>query len=278
MEAPRMPPAVNYHVLAACNYQCKGCYAAFAGVHGWLGLERARDVITRLREAGVEKLTLAGGEPTLLPDLDALVAHAKAVGLTTSVVTNATGLDEARLAALAPALDWLAVSIDSFDDAVEADFGRGTGAHVAHATAMLRAAKRLGIRTKLNTIVMRTNWREDMAQRVRELDVDRWKVLRLLPVEGENDAHYAAYAVTTEQFRAFVARNARAITVAEDHDDMYGSYAMVDPWGRFFQNDAGRVRYGRPILQVGAQASLADVGWNEARFLGRGGAYAWAKG
>jgi hypothetical protein len=51
---------------------------------------------------------------------------------------------------------------------------------------------------------------------------------------------------------------------------------MIDPLGRFYSNCSGRYLYGRPILDVGVKASLADVGCDAEKFVRRGGMYEWA--
>ncbi len=56
---------------------------------------------------------------------------------------------------------------------------------------------------------------------------------------------------------------------------MRGSYVMVDPLGRFFGNATGRHVYSQPILDVGVDAALAQVGFVPTKFEARGGTYAW---
>ena len=54
---------------------------------------------------------------------------------------------------------------------------------------------------------------------------------------------------------------------------MTGSYVMVDPLGRFYDNTLGRHRYSSPILDVGVSAALGDVAVYPGRFEERGGVY-----
>ena len=56
---------------------------------------------------------------------------------------------------------------------------------------------------------------------------------------------------------------------------MTGSYIMVDPMGRFYDNVDGRYRYGRPILQAGVEGALQDVRVDRETFERRGGRYEW---
>lgn len=78
-----MIPSVNYHLWEPCNMRCKFCFATFQDVKhsilpkGHLPKEQAIEVILQLAEIGFEKITFAGGEPTLCPWLPELIATAK---------------------------------------------------------------------------------------------------------------------------------------------------------------------------------------------------------
>ena len=120
-----LPETVNYHLNKNCNFRCRGCYAVFddnphaRGV--MLSKERMFDLVEAIaaapRPTGStrRKLTFAGGEPTLCPWLPELIAHAKASGLVTMVVTNGSRCDTDYLKRLSGVLDWLTLSIDSLD-------------------------------------------------------------------------------------------------------------------------------------------------------------------
>ena len=53
---------------------------------------------------------------------------------------------------------------------------------------------------------------------------------------------------------------------------------MIDPEGRFFDNTAGRHRYGPRILDVGVQAAWDGVAFSMRKFIARDGLYAYARG
>ncbi len=56
---------------------------------------------------------------------------------------------------------------------------------------------------------------------------------------------------------------------------MTGSYLMVDPAGRLFDNVNGQYRFSSPILQVGFEGALRQVSFSAERYAGRGGNYSW---
>ena len=81
-------------------------------------------------------------------------------------------------------------------------------------------------------------------------------------------------AVSNEEFSAFVQRHrsSESIQCVEDHQDMCESYLMVDPMGRFFQNQSSLTagyRYSKPILSVGTEAAFSEIKFNPTSFRSR---------
>ncbi len=271
--------SVNFHIYKPCNEHCAFCFATFRDVEGQLPLDDVLRVVGELRRAGVHKINFAGGEPTLYRGIGTVIEHAKALGLTTSIVTNGARLDP-LLDRHGASLDWVGLSADSSDEAVQQALGRGRGDHVERTILRGDLARRAGVRVKLNTVVTAATWREDMAAFVSRVAPERWKVFQVLPMKGQNDGHVEDLLVTPEQFAAFVERHQPLAAVGmapvvEDNDAMRGSYAMIDPLGRFFGNATGEHVYSEPILEVGVAAALAQVGFSAAKFEDRGGRYAW---
>ena len=89
-----IPLAVNWHFWPWCNYGCKFCFARFEDIPraDRLPKEIAITVPQMLADAGADKITFVGGEPTLCPYLEDLLLASKKAGLTTCIVSNATGL------------------------------------------------------------------------------------------------------------------------------------------------------------------------------------------
>ena len=271
--------AANFHLLKPCDSRCRFCFATFRDVDGRLGVDDAERVIDALHDSGVVKLTFVGGEATLHPHLGRLVRHAKARGMVTCVVTNGFRLDR-LLDEHGDALDWVGLSVDTGNEAVQSALGRGHGDHVARAIDHARRCRELRIRVKLNTVVTALTVDEDMSDLVRRMAPLRWKVFQALPISGQNDGSIEDLLVTDEAFHTFIDRHMHLAAeglgpVVEDNDAMRGSYVMVDPRGRFFGNATGRLVYSDPILEVGVHPALAQVGFEPAKFDARGGRYAW---
>lgn len=273
------PVAINYHLYKPCNLRCQFCFATFRDVSGQLSLAGERRLIGVLRERGAEKINFAGGEPTLYRHLGELVRYAKSLGFVTSIVTNGARLEQ-LLDEAGEALDWVALSVDSANEGTQRLLGRGKGTHVGQALRLADRCRALGVGLKLNTVVTALNWQEDMSEFVRRFAPQRWKVFQVLRVVGQNDGMVEPLLISARQFEAFVARHAHLAAegfeaVAEDNDAMTDSYAMIDPLGRFFGNGDGVQSYSRPILEVGVEQALIEVGYDNDKFDSRGGHWDW---
>ncbi len=282
-------PSVNYHLWKPCNMRCDFCFATFLDIEptalpkGHLGCEGSLAIVESLAQAGFRKLNFAGGEPTLCPWLPDLIRRAKDLGLTTAVVTNGSLISHEWLNRLDGGLDWAALSIDSVDPETLLRTGRTTRSGPMTADNYLRTIGILGesdIRVKVNTVVSQANLNEDMADFIIDASPERWKLLQVLPVTGQNDSNVGDLLVSAEEFRRYVERNRRVeergvTVVPEANDLMTGSYVMVDPAGRFFDNVSGFHTYSRPILEVGVEQALKEVSVDAGKFLSRSGLYAW---
>ena len=277
---PVTPVSVNFHIWKPCNDACRFCFATFEDVRGHISADDAVRILILLREAGCEKINFAGGEPTLYPHLGRVLGESRRLGFVTSIITNGARLPQ-LLETNAADLDWVGLSVDSAREGVQSAIGRGRGDHVRRSVTHFEMIRARGLRAKLNTVVTALNWQEDMSFFVRRVRPERWKVFEVLPIEGQNDGQVEPLLITADQFRAFIDRHAvlrseGLAPVTEDNDAMSGSYVMVDPLGRFFGNATGRYVYSDPILAVGVEAALAQIGWNASKFIDRGGLYDWS--
>lgn len=287
-EKTTLPPSINFHLNKACNYRCTFCYARFEDTAKYLGSgmlpkEQQLEVVRQIAAAGFEKITFAGGEPTLVPWLPELIAMARESGMTTMLVTNGSRLSAAAFYEFDTKLDWLVLSIDSADIATNRAIGRSQKGKAQETVDYMKTAKlarQHGIRLKINTVVNRLNIDEDMNDLIRAMAPERWKLFQVLPIRGQNDGDVEPLEITCAEFERFAERHmaltrSNIIVVPESNDAMTGSYAMVDPAGRFFDNTTGTYTYSRPILEVGVREAFSQVSFDLQSFEDRGGEYDW---
>ena len=284
-------PSVNFHLWKPCNMKCRFCFATFQDIgqdnlpHGHLPRKESLAVVEALAKAGFDKINFAGGEPILCPWLPDLIRRARELEFTTSIVTNGSFVTPEWLDRVDGCLDWAAVSIDTVDPEKLNRMGRTTRIGPMSEADYLRVMDMLrqrGIRLKINTVVTRINYNEELAGFIVKARPERWKLLQVLPVRGQNDGLVDNLVITGEEFAQYVARNRHVesvgiVVVPESNDLMTGSYVMVDPAGRFFDNVAGTHIYSRPITQIGVDAALREVSVNPDKFLLREGLYEWRR-
>lgn len=282
-------PSVNFHMWEPCNMRCKFCFATFQDVKqtilpkGHLPKEQAIVVVNELAKFGFEKITFAGGEPTLCPWLDELIVTAKNAGMTTMIVTNGTKLSEEFLCSNKDSLDWIALSVDSVNPQTNLEIGRAiTGKRelsFEDYKSLIERIRKYGYGLKINTVVNALNVHEDLSALIQYAQPKRWKILQVMPVSGQNDGKIDDLLVSHDAFESFVKRHEHlseiTTVVPESIDLIRGSYAMVDPAGRFFDSAGGGHKYSEPILTVGAKTALRQVEIEPSKFIIREGIYQW---
>jgi radical S-adenosyl methionine domain-containing protein 2 len=283
---------INWHLTEACNYSCRYCYSKWHGherelLHDAAGSERllaelyrhfAPDNLQTQAHLGMRwdsvRLSLAGGEPLLYPDAAVRIAsQAKSMGFRISMITNGSRLTNGLMRELAPLLSVLGLSLDSGNAEIKRRIGRADRKlqvlSLGGLATTIKEGRRINpeMRLKINTVVNALNFADDLGSTIRALSPEKWKVLRALPVISDE------LAVTDRQFSDFLGRHhsLQNIISAEDNSDMVESYIMIDPQGRFFQNnlDGQGYRYSSQINEVGANAAFGQIRWQATKFLSR---------
>jgi radical S-adenosyl methionine domain-containing protein 2 len=286
MKNNKIIPSVNFHLWEPCNMRCKFCFATFQDVKktilpkGHLPKEEAIKIVKQLAYFGFEKITFAGGEPTLCPWISDLIKIAKEYGLTTMVVTNGSKLTDDFLKKNKKYLDWIAVSIDSLNESSNLSIGRKmhkdkTISKEKYLT-IIKNIKKYGYGLKINTVINEFNYIEDFNNFIKITKPKRWKVLQVLPIKNQNDENIDSLKITTEKFNFFVKKHKNILSmVSENNNEMKGSYVMIDPAGRFFENSKGFHQYSEPILSIGVKKAFNKMNYDYKKFIDRDGQYNW---
>jgi radical S-adenosyl methionine domain-containing protein 2 len=277
-----VPVSVNYHFTRRCNYQCGFCFHT-AKTSYILPLEDAKKGLSLLKQAGMRKLNFAGGEPFLYPKFIGELAKYCKVDLdieSISIVTNGSLVKPNFFDLYGQYIDIIAISCDSFNEATNVKIGRGTGKHLYHLQTLSELCRAHGVKFKINTVVNRYNIDEDMNESICKLAPFRWKCFQVLIVPGENDSdatlrNAKRFVITDEEFRKFCeVHSHNECFVAEPNNLMRDSYLILDEYMRFLSkgNDSSP-----SILEVGVNAALGWVFWDQKGFVERGGLYDWTR-
>jgi cyclic pyranopterin phosphate synthase len=189
-----------------CNLRCNYCMPA-EGLD-WLPTEQTLtdDEVVRLITIGVERLGIAevrftGGEPLLRRGLVDIVARTHALGVETSLTTNALGLTHTAQALADAGLDRINASIDTVRPETFAAITRRD--RLKDVVAGLGAARAAGLGPiKLNAVLLRgTN--DDQAAELLRWSVDHGYDLRFIeqmPLDAQHDWSRAAMVTADEIF------------------------------------------------------------------------------
>jgi len=214
--APYRPLYVKMKVVWGCNLRCRGCNHWREQRAPALPIARLLQVVDEIAEMGCRKIHLSGGEPTLHPDLESLIAHITARGIRCTMTTNATLITRERARSLAEAgLNGANISIDSPDAAIH-DRMRGT--HSAWKRAMkgahyLRRRMKKG-HLRVNAVISRLNYASlvDLPDLVAEMGAD-W--LNLIPQDENTDQarplNKQQILVYNERIAPYIAERALAL-------------------------------------------------------------------
>lgn len=194
-----------------CNLRCNYCMPA-EGLD-WLPTEQTLtdDEVVRLITIGVERLGITevrftGGEPLLRRGLVDIVARTHALGVETSLTTNALGLSRTAQALAEAGLDRINASIDSVRPDTFATITRRD--RLKDVIAGLEAAKAAGLGPiKLNAVLLRgTN--DDQAPELLRWSIEHGYDLRFIeqmPLDAQHDWSRAEMVTADEIFAALSA-------------------------------------------------------------------------
>ncbi len=113
MQSARHPILAQIVPIRRCNLDCSYCNE-YDKTSAPVPLETMLRRIDKLGELGTTIITLSGGEPTLHPDLDAMIRRIRECGAIATLITNGLLLTPERIARLNEAgLDYLQISIDN---------------------------------------------------------------------------------------------------------------------------------------------------------------------
>lgn len=274
---------INWHITEACNFKCQYCFAKWDKpckkelFHNSLQVSNLLDQILLLsnRFKGFDsiRLNLVGGEIFLYRDaIINIIAEAKKRDMKLSTITNGSLLDYNLNKIIANNFDIIGFSIDSIKDLTNIAIGRKTSKEpisiekTINNINMIRSLNP-NIVIKINTVVNKFNYHENMSEFIASVSPQKWKVFKVLPIINRK------LDITNEEFSMFLEthKSFHSIISSENNDEMVHSYLMIDPLGRFFQNEPNNFgyQYSQSILDVGVVEALKEISFDIAKFNAR---------
>ncbi|TKB66493.1 MAG: radical SAM protein [Nitrospira sp.] len=87
----RRPEGVTFELTYGCNFKCVHCYnPTHRALPYELTTSEICEILNQIADLGVLTVTFTGGEPSVRPDIDDILRHARQQGLIIHLMTNAT--------------------------------------------------------------------------------------------------------------------------------------------------------------------------------------------
>lgn len=236
------PLVINLHITKHCNMKCRFCFGGFECVQKGLTVPQWCELIEKLahetQHIPNKRLNFAGGEPLLFRGLSQLIQVAHEKGFDVSLITNGALLTASFIDETRPFLTSIGISIDSLIPEINQLSGRqvcGKALTSQDYYERCRLVKEAGLKLKVNTLIHRLNASQDFAPLLQQVEVDRWKVLRMLAIKNEN-AQGIDLLPSDEAFETFVRRHQAYHPIVENDDDIQEAYFFVSPDGQLMDN------------------------------------------
>jgi pyrroloquinoline quinone biosynthesis protein E len=152
------PTTLLAELTHRCPLHCPYCSNPLDMIRaeGELATEDWKRVFSQARQLGVLQLGLSGGEPMIRKDLEDLAAHARGLGLYSTLVTSGLGLTRTRAERLREAgLEHIQISIQDADTATAERIAGVSSVKQKRAAAAI--VKELGFAFSINVVLHRAN-------------------------------------------------------------------------------------------------------------------------
>ena len=269
---------INWHIVEKCNYSCTYCFAKYKNSqfqevekskgHIDLLLQKVYDYFTNKYDS--VRLNIAGGEPTLSSNLEYIIQKANEIGFSVSIITNGSKLTSNFIEENAPLISMFAISIDSLQDNTNVKIGRTTKLNVLNSSELFSKIQQVrkanpDVKIKINTVVNKHNFDENMGSFMTSVKPDKWKVFQALSVGTDEEF------CSSSEYGTFLERHENNMVkiTKESNDDMKESYIMIDPYGRFYQNSGRSYEYSESLLVSSVVNAFASIQFDRKKYDAR---------
>lgn len=236
---------INFHFLNQCNYRCKYClidkkdntYPSLEQMKSWIDI--LSDYFQK-NQIYNPRINLVGGEPLLYPKLTSLVKYIYAKGIRVSIITNGSLLTENILNEIGSYLYMIGISLDTLNYKTAYNIGRidikDKGLNIENLVSICKKIKSKGIILKINTVVSKFNYQEDISVFLEKINADRIKFLELYILEKINKDSIK-YKTSKKEYNNFCENHNNFINhIRETNEKFDGGYIMLNNKGDFIVN------------------------------------------
>ena len=191
---------VCWNITTRCNQGCKYCHR-FLGLNDLSFWDNEKILQNFIRD-GITDITWTGGEALLYPHIVDLVREAKENGIRNKLITNGMILAEnEETREIFNYLDSITLSIDSTNDKINGDLGRGTE-HFNHVHTILEYLRNKNVKVNINTVVSRKNLDnlEELGNFLNNYNINLWRVFQFMPLRETAEKNREIFEISDQEF------------------------------------------------------------------------------
>lgn len=246
MTIARTPYNVSWLLTNNCNYDCGFCWRVLDRKN--IRLPEALSITENLAEAGMRKMSWAGGEPLLFRGIEELIKRTSGLGVETMLITNGSLIDRVFAKGLPDELDWLTLPLEGIGEFINIAVGRQAG-HYDRVQKLIERYRSTDIKIKINSVATSKNLSNllEIPEYLNDWGVQRWKVFQFYPIRGFATINSVDYQLGNEAFERFreqleercAALGVQSQVVIESTDDLDNSYYTLSPDGCVYVSQQG---------------------------------------
>ncbi|MFH0773559.1 MAG: radical SAM protein [bacterium] len=233
------PLSLCYQVTLKCNYSCPHCISSSGYTHPeGLSTSEVKKVLSKIRESGVMRLDLTGGEPFIRRDIDELLTYAvKDLKLSVVVTTNGSLMTHDHAVILAKLGIMTQISLDGPESINDSLRGKGSYANAVRAIKLL---KKEGVRIRINCLIQRKSIGvlKPMVDIVKKLGIDHLYFIIVSAQGRANDIRDSICLSREEEKKIHkeivkLQNNSKVTIKMLDYKRYMYSCNVIDPDGNF---------------------------------------------
>lgn len=193
---------VCWVLTSRCNENCKYCYR-FLDIKD-VNYDTNEKVLRKLIADGVKEITFTGGEALLYKGFTDLLKIANENGVKCKLITNGTIVaNNNDIREICDYLNSLTLSLDSIDDNINEELGRGKQ-HFSNVKTILEYLKNKDLKVTINTVVSKINidYLEDLGKFLSNYNIYAWRIFKFTPLRETAKINQNEFAISNEEFNS----------------------------------------------------------------------------
>ena len=234
--------SVCWNITSRCNENCGYCYRILCDEEN--SIEQNNEILKKLVELKIERITWTGGECLLYPHLYELLMEAHKHNIKNNLITNGKFLSPKKIDKIEGLVDYITFSLDSLDEDVNETLGRGKK-HANHIIELLEYLEKKDIRVKLNSIVTQKNIEsvKEVIEIVKKYSIERWKLFKFMALRGKSIERKEEFWIKDEEYNKLIEElkkeNLKCPVYGCEEEEIQ-KYLLIDPIGNFVITTEGK--------------------------------------